>query len=967
MRGGAKEVRGVRASAFFLVITMFFSIFVAFAPTVSANVSGNLALVEGLEPKPGATYDKISSAIYPVVKIQNQYSAPHNSRKVVWEICPGDFVAAEACPSSPPSPSGENWSSNLLPWENYSMTFTNQMPFQPSTIGIHTIVFSFDVNDQDSSDDKLVYSFNVVDPLRDLVLNSVDFDESVIYNSNVSYPISGDFTRISWESGVNATFGWDLLDNGVVISSSYETITPPIASAQHWSIQFPDVIAPYPGNYELSVGLFSSSGDMNDWNNRIIVTFIVNDSVDAWIESIVPARGYGHTIDVNGQNMALFALGDDSVRINVGNLGNLAFNSSILFTIFDMNDTLLDGPNFCNILLDPGESTHCIFSMPVTGELKLRAEFGAFSQGDDINPSDNWYEVNVSSRHMSSSPSVSNPPEGQRFDSGDIINFIGQVSQYAAQPVNYTWRLNFEEHIGYGRFVNTTLPMGEWMVSLTVRDSQGMIESSVRQIRIQNRVQLQFDPWVVSGEAVMDEDVDYIFNEPGYPPEGYQYQVLDEAGISPLRTIDLDFVPTQSGIVDPAVLVSDIWINLSDILPTSLPRESLMVYRIPSIEYAHLEEFEWPNYYEIISTNDTLHIFDDDFTNGLYMIAGDLDLPNVTVLNLTTIQLPNGGLTLEWEPSGELDNPYFGGWRIYRRTTYPYYWPYVNYSQFNSVIGTEIIDLDPYANSWADPVLLPDDTCVSYLVMALDRQYNPDYSHGAAAGWNGLNVDWQCGDAVAPRTEVLNFNHLVSFDNSSGQNIHNVNITWTWPDYGEEDNLTWHLYRLENIPSDLTWATPLQTDMWGEPGTQGSFYEIEEPFLGAIKKDRTYYYILVPIDDVGNVDFTPLQGNIETVDVENQFWDHNSYLIPEPPEEDPPPYGNEWLGELLDYWDLSAFKTTATVAFAILLLNIVMVPVVIQQTRGVRRRIKRHKLRIKREKELAMADDMADELEDIFN
>ena len=110
-----------------------------------------------------------------------------------------------------------------------------------------------------------------------------------------------------------------------------------------------------------------------------------------------------------------------------------------------------------------------------------------------------------------------------------------------------------------------------------------------------------------------------------------------------------------------------------------------------------------------------------------------------------------------------------------------------------------------------------------------------------------------------------------------------------------------------------------------------------------------------------------MQGNIETVDVENQFWDHNSYLIPEPPEEDPPPYGNEWLGELLDYWDLSAFKTTATVAFAILLLNIVMVPVVIQQTSGVRRRIKRHKLRIKREKELAMADDMADELEDIFN
>ena len=69
--------------------------------------------------------------------------------------------------------------------------------------------------------------------------------------------------------------------------------------------------------------------------------------------------------------------------------------------------------------------------------------------------------------------------------------------------------------------------------------------------------------------------------------------------------------------------------------------------------------------------------------------------------------------------------------------------------------------------------------------MAVDRQGDADYSHGAAAGWNGETVEWQCGDSISPRTVMSNFNHEVTFDNSSGQNVHHVNITWTWPDYGE--------------------------------------------------------------------------------------------------------------------------------------------------------------------------------------
>ncbi len=965
MRGGASKGRGARASAHFLVLTMLFASFLSFIPTAAAVVPGDLSIVEGITPIPDATYDRDTTSLYPSVRVKNDVANSHSPREIRWQMCEGDYVSSLSCPSN--SEDGFTTTGTIHSLQEETVDFLHQNPFQPFSTGIHTVVFFFSENDNDQSDDRLAYTFNVAAPLRDISLNSINFDDSLTYNSNTSYPISGEFYRRSWETGSNATFGWILSQNGTVVANSEETSEPPSASNQNWLKEFPDFIAPFPGVFNLEAGLIHSDSDMNEWNNMQSITVIVNDSVDGWIELIEPARGYGHTIEVEGENLTLYGLGENSIRVKAGNIGHVPINSTLMFSIFDMNETLLDGPNSCSLLMDPGESKYCTFDMPVQGELVLRAELISFNLGTDINPSDNWFEVNVSSRHMPAYPTVSNPTEGSRFDSGDTILFMSQVSQYAALPMNFTWKLNFEETLGYGQTLNANLPMGEWLISLTTTDALGSVETAVRTIRVQNRLSLIHSPWVVGGEAVLDEDVNYVFNEPGYPPEGYQYPTIQSLGLSPLRIIDIDYEPTDEEVTDPGIIFSDIWIDLGGIIPDSLARQSIVVYKMESLELTELHEFLLPNEYEINIENDTLRILDNQFSNGMYMIAGDLESADVSVLNLTTVQLPRGALRLEWEPSGDLENPYFGGWRIYRRITYPFFWPYENASQFNSVIGTEVADLGPYDSSWEDPASLPDGVCVSYLVIALDRQGEADHTHGAAAGWNGETVEWQCGDSISPRTVMNNFNHEVTFDNSSGQNIHHVNITWTWPDYGDEDNITWRLYRVEVIPSDMTWVEPLEVDMWGMPGTQGSYHEMEQPFLNSIKKERTYYYIFVPMDDVGNVDFSPLESNIETVNVGNQFWDHNSYLIPEPPPEDPPPYGSEWLGELFDLWDLSAFRTSATIAFGILLLNLVMIPVVINQTRGVRRRIKREKRRIKKERDRELSDEMADDLEDMFN
>lgn len=963
MRGSASQHTRRRGAALSLVMLMLFSSLLAFVPATSASgVTGNLALVEGLEPMPDATYDRDTAFIVPKAIVYNDQTSTHASREIRWQICAGDYVAVLGCPGNPAN--GLTSTGSVSGHQNVTVTFSSG--YQPFVAGIHTVVFFFSLTDNNATDDKLAYTFNVSAPLRDISVNHVNFDESQVYNSNSSYPISADLYRRSWGMGDNATFGWRLYDNGSEIASESNETIPPVATDQHWVHSLPDFVAPYPGIFVLEVGLLSSPWDMNEWNNLVSFPLEVNDDLDVWVETIEPARGSGETIEVQGQNNTLYPYGINSIRVKVGNIGHVLVNSTVLLTIFDLNGTLLDGPTECNVTMTPGEPVICIYEMPVTGEFILNASFPFDLESLDINPSDNWFEVEISSRFISANPVVSNPTEGERFDSGDEILFIGQVSQMSAMPLNFTWRLNYEELIGYGQIFTTTLPMGEWLVTLTTRDANGQLQTGVRTIRIQNRISLTSLPWLVGGESVMDVEIDYQFNEPAYPPEGFQYEAILSEGLSPLRIIDYDLEPSDPGVTDPGIVFTQSWIDLSVLLPTGLDRSSIRVYRMDSLESALVEEIEYPSAVIINTENDTMLLYDEEFTNGLYLIAGDLQPANVSAINFHSEQGEGGEMTLVWSPEGDLDNPYFGGWRIYRRISFPFFWPYETESQFWSVAGTEVGDLAPHSSSWVDPTPLQDGTCASYLIIALDRQSNPDHTHGAAAGFDGIDVEWQCGDATPPHIEVEDLDYNLTFDNSSGQNIHHLNVTWTWPDYGVEENVTWILYRVEVVPSSLTWMEPIATGLSGETGEEARFHEWEGPAQHRLKVERTYNYILLPVDSVGNVDYAPLENNIITLTIENQFWDYNSHLIPVPPPEAPPPYGIPWLRTLYDYLDIGAFTMTAMMAFSVLLLNVVMIPVIINQTRGVRRRIKRAKWESKAEREAMMADEMGDELEDLF-
>ena len=120
---------------------------------------------------------------------------------------------------------------------------------------------------------------------------------------------------------------------------------------------------------------------------------------------------------------------------------------------------------------------------------------------------------------------------------------------------------------------------------------------------------------------------------------------------------------------------------------------------------------------------------------------------------------------------------------------------------------------------------------------------------------------------------------------------------------------------------DLRFVTPIATGLQNVPGEQGNFTQTGLEYDG-IRPYRTYYYILTPIDNIGN-ELTTLGGssssNVHRVYIEDQYWQYNQHRIPEPPEPPEPPYGIEWLGDLEDSMEQENFQ----LAGIILLLSMI--------------------------------------------
>jgi hypothetical protein len=137
---------------------------------------------------------------------------------------------------------------------------------------------------------------------------------------------------------------------------------------------------------------------------------------------------------------------------------------------------------------------------------------------------------------------------------------------------------------------------------------------------------------------------------------------------------------------------------------------------------------------------------------------------------------------------------------------------------------------------------------------------------------------------------------------------------------------------------NLKYIDPIATNLKGVPGEQGSFNQSGIETDG-IRAYRTYYYILAPVDSVGNeqqIASYP-SPSIERVNIEDDWWAYNEHLIPEPEPEPEPPLGIPWLKTLNEYMLEEEFQYAGGALLATLLLNFILLPLIIKKRKRLKR------------------------------
>ena len=124
---------------------------------------------------------------------------------------------------------------------------------------------------------------------------------------------------------------------------------------------------------------------------------------------------------------------------------------------------------------------------------------------------------------------------------------------------------------------------------------------------------------------------------------------------------------------------------------------------------------------------------------------------------------------------------------------------------------------------------------------------------------------------------------------------------------------------------------------------------------------RTYYYILAPLDDVGN-ELTTISypsNNVERVYVDDKYWDYNQHRIPIPPEPPEPPYGIEWLGDLQEYMEIETFQIAGSIMLLTIIINFIGLPLILKRKKKMSKVLKKRSSK--------QSNNQDDEFEDFFN
>ena len=445
--------------------------------------------------------------------------------------------------------------------------------------------------------------------------------------------------------------------------------------------------------------------------------------------------------------------------------------------------------------------------------------------------------------------------------------------------------------------------------------------------------------------------MEFDFDEPQLPPPGIFYPSAYNKGKEPLAMFNMSMESPYGLDIDVDSI--EAWLNLDTFLPANIDRTTVELLHLLDWNDTVTEEMVGGNSFTI-GSNDSLHLVTTDSTGGSFLILGVLDPIDVNPSNLTIVLQMDGQVKIAWENEGDYGNPYFGGWKIFRKEVFRFSYPFDSLSQFNSATqGYGLLEVSAETSSWQDPNFWEEGRCLAYLVMAQTRACMTDWRFGNVtnAVWSSdterMVVDQVCVDNSNPVSTVNDLSAVVLFDNNSSPKVHSVNVSWTWPAVGDEGPLSWNLYRSEVVLPSVTFMDPLVSGMQGAPG-EAAWYnnDTENSLRESIKVDQVYYYVLIPFDSVGNSDYLVRDDNAVKVEIVDQYWDYHLPPPPPAPEPDPslPGIGpSPWYGRLVDDINSGPFQQAGIVFFALMIMNLLLVPLLINKYKEIKVKLKKRK------------------------
>lgn len=952
-------------------------------PNASANITGDLAITDGISPKNdtwASSYDTFTFT----AQIKNQgLTSAGLDRGMRWYACVGDIVDT-VCRSSFDS-RGQFSLINIAQNQYYNITSANTWTPPSGTEGIVTVVFAFDENDQVASNDIFKYNFNVTQSFVDLSVDQTwkpfddieglaSHDGQKILNSNTEYSLKAKGVVNSCGScNFNASIGWQLWDQDETVmfadSYSYNSALNSWGVVMPFTHMMPAFNYSNEGTFTLIWGLFNSTGtpynDLNDFNDLTKTILIIDDTIDISITTMAPAHNAASED---------YYYGSEMVHSEVVNLGNKTIGGFfITFEIYDIGSQLKMEEHCQVTSLLPAESQICLFNITVTGDdriLKISAP-DSFLEGPDSSTSNNIIseQADVLAGEIGAEIQLRN--SNGNYNTGDYIEMVAKTGITAAEPLNYSWWVSGIINLGYGQILNISgnvLGLGDHTITLRVIDSFGTVDSVHQGITVFDHIDISEYPYY-SGSAITRSEA-YLEAETILPVLGTNYGV--GSGQEPLLLMSFDILSVEDDSPQVGLESMQITLNMSALLPSNINLSSVDVRQIDSLEHNIWSFIESPN--ELIDN------LDGTFTvilrsNAAILIVGALPEANITLQELDNTLLKDGQIKLNWTAQGDLDNPYLGGWQIFKiigPESSSTYFPDPN-DGINPLVWQELTLDSKVAmvaiteSSWIDPDHLQTGDCASYAVIPSDRAGVPDYERAAIITTAANSPGLICGDALPPTVTITQFKSSYDFTNSSDcydlsrewNMCYEVNLTWTWPDHEASGPLSWNMYRVDSRPSDidLRFIEPIATNIPSLPGETGYFNQSGSEIDG-IRPYRTYYYILAPIDWVGNENtFASYpSSNVNRVHIEDLWWNYNQHIIPVPPAPEEPPLGVPWLGDLQDSMQKEVFLYSGGALLLIVFMSIIMIPLILKK----RKRLKRVIAARSRRKAASGGDDFDD-------